>query len=76
MGEVNMGALSEFEQLNERYQFLKGQQEDLVQSIQTLMTRSIGSIEPPAGASRPPSIPSTKRSRKSSAVCLGEDAHR
>ena len=36
MGEVNMGALSEFEQLNERYQFLKGQQEDLVQSIQTL----------------------------------------
>ncbi len=36
MGEVNMGALSEFEQLNERYQFLKSQQEDLVQSIQTL----------------------------------------
>ena len=36
MGEVNMGALSEFEQLNERYQFLKGQQEDLVKSIQTL----------------------------------------
>ncbi len=36
MGDVNMGALSEFEQLNERYQFLKGQQEDLVSSIQTL----------------------------------------
>ncbi|MDP6087803.1 MAG: AAA family ATPase, partial [Nitrospinota bacterium] len=36
MGDVNMGALSEFEQLNERYQFLKGQQEDLVTSIQTL----------------------------------------
>ena len=36
IGDVNMGALSEFEQLNERYQFLKGQQEDLVRSIRSL----------------------------------------
>ncbi|MFQ5693487.1 MAG: hypothetical protein ACE5IM_10645, partial [Nitrospinota bacterium] len=36
IGDVNMGALSEFEQLNERYQFLKGQQEDLVRSIRRL----------------------------------------
>ncbi|MBI2881649.1 MAG: AAA family ATPase [Candidatus Tectomicrobia bacterium] len=36
MGEVNLGALSEFEQLNERCQFLKGQQEDLIRSIRSL----------------------------------------
>ncbi len=36
MGEVNLAALSDFQQANERYIFLKTQQEDLDQSIQML----------------------------------------
>ncbi|MEE9259135.1 MAG: chromosome segregation protein SMC [Nitrospinaceae bacterium] len=36
MGEVNLAALSEFQQTNERYEFLKQQQEDLAESIQLL----------------------------------------
>ena len=36
MGEVNLAALSDFEQINERYTFLKLQQEDLSESIQLL----------------------------------------
>ena len=36
MGEVNLAALSDFQTINERYQFLKTQQEDLADSIQLL----------------------------------------
>ena len=36
MGEVNLAALSDFHTTNERYQFLKTQQEDLADSIQLL----------------------------------------
>ncbi len=36
MGEVNLAALEEFSKLNERYEFLKGQHEDIVQSIEEL----------------------------------------
>ena len=36
MGEVNLAALSDFHTINERYQFLKTQQEDLADSIQLL----------------------------------------
>ncbi|PIQ97175.1 MAG: chromosome segregation protein SMC, partial [Nitrospinae bacterium CG11_big_fil_rev_8_21_14_0_20_56_8] len=36
MGEVNLAALSEFQQADERYQFLKRQQEDLAESIHLL----------------------------------------
>ncbi len=36
MGEVNLAALSDFEETNERYTFLKKQQEDLSDSIVTL----------------------------------------
>lgn len=38
MGEVNLAALSEFEQTNERYVFLKNQQDDLAESIALLHT--------------------------------------
>ena len=37
MGEVNLAALSDFEATNERYTFLKKQQEDLGESIRMLM---------------------------------------
>ena len=33
MGEVNLAALSDFEEVNKRYTFLKKQQEDLAESI-------------------------------------------
>jgi chromosome segregation protein len=36
MGEVNLAALSDFHTINERFQFLKTQQEDLADSIQLL----------------------------------------
>lgn len=36
LGEVNLAALSEFEKTNERYTFLKEQQDDLAQSIELL----------------------------------------
>jgi chromosome segregation protein len=36
MGEVNLAALSDFQKTNERYQFLKTQQEDLSDSIHLL----------------------------------------
>jgi len=36
MGEVNLAAVSEFEQMNERYGFLKRQTDDLTESVQTL----------------------------------------
>ncbi|MCH8209394.1 MAG: chromosome segregation protein SMC, partial [Nitrospinae bacterium] len=36
LGEVNLAALSEFTQVNERYEFLAKQQEDLAESILTL----------------------------------------
>ena len=36
MGEVNLAALSDFQTINERYQFLKMQQEDLADSIHLL----------------------------------------
>ena len=36
LGEVNLAALSEFEKTNERYTFLKEQQEDLAESIELL----------------------------------------
>lgn len=38
MGEVNLAALSEFQQMHERYTFLKRQMEDLEESIKTLHT--------------------------------------
>ncbi|MDG1929306.1 MAG: chromosome segregation protein SMC, partial [Nitrospinaceae bacterium] len=36
LGEVNLAALSEFEKTNERYTFLKEQQDDLAESIELL----------------------------------------
>ncbi len=36
MGEVNLAALDEFKKLNERYEFLKTQHDDIVQSIEEL----------------------------------------
>ncbi len=36
MGEVNLAALSDYQQANERFTFLQGQQEDLFESIQIL----------------------------------------
>ncbi|VAX20597.1 Chromosome partition protein smc [hydrothermal vent metagenome] len=36
MGDVNLGALEEFEQIDKRWQFLKTQRDDLVTSIETL----------------------------------------
>lgn len=36
LGEVNLAALSEFEKTNERYTFLKDQQDDLAESIELL----------------------------------------
>jgi len=36
LGEVNPGAVEEFEELNERFEFLKTQQQDLEESIQSL----------------------------------------
>ncbi len=36
MGEVNLAALSDFEQTNERYEFLNGQEQDLDRSIKSL----------------------------------------
>ena len=36
LGEVNLAALSEFEKTNERYTFLKAQQDDLAESIELL----------------------------------------
>ncbi|MEK9627418.1 MAG: chromosome segregation protein SMC [Nitrospinota bacterium] len=36
LGEVNLAALSEFEKTNERYSFLKEQQDDLAESIELL----------------------------------------
>ena len=43
MGEVNLAALSDFQTTNERYQFLKTQQEDLADSIH-LLHQTIGRI--------------------------------
>jgi chromosome segregation protein len=37
MGEVNLAALSEYEQANERYTFLSRQQQDLTESMETLL---------------------------------------
>ena len=36
LGEVNLGSISEFERINERYTFLTTQQDDLVKSIEEL----------------------------------------
>ncbi len=36
MGQVNLGALEEFNELNERYEFLQSQHDDIVQSITEL----------------------------------------
>ncbi len=36
MGEVNLAALDEFKKLNERYEFLQSQHDDIVQSIEEL----------------------------------------
>jgi len=36
MGEVNLAALDEFKRLNERYEFLKTQHDDIIQSIEEL----------------------------------------
>ncbi len=38
LGEVNLGSISEFERINERYTFLATQQDDLVKSIEELKT--------------------------------------
>lgn len=38
LGEVNLGSISEFERINERYTFLTTQQDDLVKSIEELKT--------------------------------------
>lgn len=38
LGEVNLGGISEFERINERYTFLTTQQDDLVKSIDELKT--------------------------------------
>lgn len=38
LGEVNLGSISEFERINERYTFLTTQQDDLVKSIEKLKT--------------------------------------
>lgn len=38
LGEVNLGSISEFERINERYTFLTTQQDDLVKSIDELKT--------------------------------------
>ncbi len=43
MGEVNLAALSEYEQANERYTFLSRQQQDLTESMETL-TQAIDKI--------------------------------
>jgi chromosome segregation protein len=36
LGTVNIGAIDEFDRIKERYEFLKGQQEDLLEAKQTL----------------------------------------
>lgn len=36
LGTVNLGAIDEFDRIKERYEFLKGQQEDLLEAKQTL----------------------------------------
>ncbi|SFK26176.1 condensin subunit Smc [Halobacillus dabanensis] len=36
LGTVNLGAIEEFDRIKERYEFLKGQQEDLLEAKQTL----------------------------------------
>ncbi len=38
LGEVNLGSISEFERINERYTFLTTQQDDLLKSIEELKT--------------------------------------
>ena len=44
LGEVNLGSISEFERVNERYTFLTTQQDDLVKSIEELET-AIASLD-------------------------------
>ncbi len=38
MGNVNVNAIEEFQEVNERYQFLKNQHEDLIESEKTLLS--------------------------------------
>ncbi len=37
LGDVNVGAIEEYRELNERYTFLKGQHEDLIEARETLL---------------------------------------
>ena len=37
LGDVNINAIEEFKEINERYQFMKGQHDDLVEAEQTLL---------------------------------------